>query len=107
VLQPLPKLQSTVDRREQRLRELGPERARFRTLIGLVGSGEHTSSGLSREEAREAMDLMLSGAVDEAQLGAFLIAHRIRRPAPLELSGMLDAYRSQGPVLRSTGPWLR
>ncbi|MFO7629141.1 MAG: anthranilate phosphoribosyltransferase [Prochlorococcaceae cyanobacterium] len=85
------------------MQALGTERARFRTLIGLVGSGEHTSSGLSREEAREAMELMLSGAVDDAQLGAFLIAHRIRRPAPLELSGMLDAYRSHGPVLRSAG----
>lgn len=69
----------------------------------MVGSGEHTSSGLNREEAREAMELMLSGSVDEAQIGAFLIAHRIRRPAPIELTGMLDAYRQQGPKLTSPG----
>ncbi|MCP9890093.1 anthranilate phosphoribosyltransferase family protein [Cyanobium sp. Aljojuca 7D2] len=82
---------------------LGPERARFRELIGKVGSGEHTSTGLSREEAREAMHLMLQGLASDAQLGAFLIAHRIRRPLPIELTGMLDSYRSHGPVLETPG----
>ncbi|MEB3169871.1 MAG: anthranilate phosphoribosyltransferase, partial [Synechococcaceae cyanobacterium] len=82
---------------------LGPQRARFRDLIAKVGSGEHTSTGLSREEAREALELMLSGEVDGAQVGAFLIAHRIRRPAPLELTGMLDAYRQLGPELHTPG----
>ena len=36
-------------------------RARFRTYLGKVGSGEHTSSGLTRQEAAEAMELMLDG----------------------------------------------
>jgi anthranilate phosphoribosyltransferase len=49
------------------------------------------------------MDLMLSAQVSQAQLGAFLIAHRIRRPAPLELSGMLDSYRHHGPKLHTPG----
>lgn len=91
------------DRRAERLQALGPERALFRELIGKVGSGEHTSTGLSRAEARTAIELMLDGRVSEAQIGAFLIAHRIRRPAPLELTGMLDGYRRHGPVLRSNG----
>jgi anthranilate phosphoribosyltransferase len=91
------------DRRARHQAALGPERARFRELIGKVGSGEHTSTGLSREEAREAMELMLSGQLDPAQLGAFLIAHRIRRPSPEELSGMLDAYRTHGPSLTTPG----
>ncbi|MFM7313230.1 MAG: anthranilate phosphoribosyltransferase [Cyanobium sp.] len=82
---------------------MGPERARFRTLIGKVGSGEHTSTGLQRSEAREAMELMLSGVPHPAQIGAFLIAHLIRRPRPDELAGMLDALRSSGPVLESPG----
>lgn len=90
-------------RRQQRLTALGSERARFRELIGKVGSGEHTSTGLSRAEACEAMDLMLQGQVSEAQMGAFLIAHRIRRPLPLELTGMLDSYRRHGPVLVTPG----
>ena len=54
-------------------------------------------------EAREAMQLMLSGALPGAQLAAFLIAHRIRRPTPPELAGMLEAYRSHGPVLETPG----
>ncbi len=90
-------------RRLQRLNALGPERARFRDLIAKVGSGEHTSTGLSRAEARDAMDLMLQGQASEAQLGAFLIAHRIRRPLPIELTGMLDSYRSHGPRLETPG----
>jgi anthranilate phosphoribosyltransferase len=91
------------DRRATRLAALGPQKARFRELIAKVGSGEHTSTGLSREEAREAMALMLSGAVDPAQLGAFLIAHRIRRPTPEELSGMLLAFQALGPTLETPG----
>jgi anthranilate phosphoribosyltransferase len=76
-------------------------RDRFRTYLGKVGSGEHTSSGLSREEAADALELMLSGEASPAQIGAFLIAHRIRRPEPQELTGMLDVYRRQGPRLQS------
>lgn len=93
----------TGERRERRGAALGADRLRFRDLLGKVGSGEHTSTGLSREEACEAMELMLGGRVDPSQLGAFLIAHRIRRPAALELTGMLDAYRRHGPVLRTPG----
>jgi anthranilate phosphoribosyltransferase len=66
-----------------------------------VGSGEHTSKGLSREEAAEALDLMLHQEATPAQIGAFLIAHRIRRPEPQELTGMLDTYRQLGPKLHS------
>jgi len=91
------------ERRQQRLQALGPKRARFRELIGKVGSGEHTSTGLERDEAREAMELMLCGELPGAQLAAFLIAHRIRRPTPQELAGMLEAYRSRGPLLHTPG----
>lgn len=90
-------------RRQERLDALGPDCALFRELIGKVGSGEHTSTGLSRQEARAAIELMLKGKVDSAQMGAFLIAHRIRRPAPQELSGMLDGYRCLGPTLTTPG----
>ncbi len=100
VSQPLPTI---ALRRDLQLQALSAERARFRELIGKVGSGEHTSTGLTRAEARTAMDLMLQGQVSDAQLGAFLIAHRIRRPLPIELAGMLDSYRCHGPVLRTPG----
>ena len=81
-------------------------RQRFRELLRKIGSGEHTSLGLSREEAAEAMALMLSGDATPAQVGAFLIAHRIRRPEPQELAGMLDHYDAHGPSLHSQGPHL-
>jgi len=73
-------------RRQQRLKLLGPGPARFRELLGKVGSGEHTSTGLSRDEACEALELMLSGDLPPAQIAAFLIARRIRRPAPEDLA---------------------
>lgn len=79
-------------------------RERFKRYLGMVGSGEHTSSGLSRDQAADALELMLNGEASSAQIGAFLIAHRIRRPEPQELTGMLDVYRRRGPALTSSKP---
>ena len=76
-------------------------KTRFKELLRKVGSGEHTSQGLSRAEADEAFELMLTGQASDTQIGAFLIAHRIRRPEPQELTGMVDTYRRLGPRLRS------
>jgi anthranilate phosphoribosyltransferase len=89
-------------RRRRQAQALGATAARFRDLLAKVGSGEHTSTGLTREEARESLDLMLSGEASDAQVGAFLIAHRMRRPQPIELAGMLDSYRRHGPRLQPT-----
>ena len=73
----------------------------FKQLLRKIGSGEHTSKGLTRSEADEAMELMLTGGASDVQIGAFLIAHRIRRPEPQELTGMLDTYKRLGPCLFS------
>lgn len=81
-------------------------RDRFKHYLQKIGSGEHTSRGLTREEARDALALMLTEQATPAQIGAFLIAHRIRRPEPQELAGMLDVYRELGPVLESEEPAL-
>ena len=78
-------------------------RDQFKTYLRKIGSGEHTSSGLSRDEAREAMEMILRRQASDAQIGAFLIAHRIRRPEPQELTGMLDLYRDLGPNLTTAG----
>ena len=74
---------------------------RFKAHLRKVGSGEHTSKGMSREEAADALQLILDQEATPAQIGAFLIAHRIRRPEPQELTGMLDTYRRSGPLLHS------
>ena len=66
----------------------------FRELLKLVGSGPHTGKELSREQAKAATLAMLSGEATPAQIGAFMIAHRIRRPTPVEMAGMFDAYKT-------------
>ncbi len=73
----------------------------FRELLQKVGSGNHTSESLTRKEAATATKMMLLGEATPAQIGAFLIAHRIRRPTGEELAGMLDAYDELGPKLQS------
>jgi anthranilate phosphoribosyltransferase len=73
----------------------------FRDLLRKVGSGAHTSKHLTRAEAAEATRLMLTQAATPAQIGAFMIAHRIKRPTGEELAGMLDAYNELGPTLHA------
>ena len=80
----------------------------FRELLKTIGSGPHTGKNLDRSQAAEAMRLMLTQAATPAQIGAFLIAHRIKRPTGEELAGMLDAYAELGRAWGrspSIGPW--
>ncbi|MDF5720394.1 MAG: anthranilate phosphoribosyltransferase family protein [Rhizonema sp. PD37] len=72
----------------------------FRELLKKVGSGNHTGENLTRAEAATATKMMLLGEATPAQIGAFLIAHRIKRPTGVELAGMLDAYDELGPKLQ-------
>ncbi|HYW20078.1 MAG TPA: anthranilate phosphoribosyltransferase family protein [Nodularia sp. (in: cyanobacteria)] len=72
----------------------------FRDLLKKVGSGNHTAENLTRAEAATATKMMLLGEAKPAQIGAFLIAHRIKRPTGEELAGMLDAYEELGPKLQ-------
>ncbi len=72
----------------------------FREFIQKIGSGPHTGKSLTREEAHLAMEMMLEQTATPAQIGAFLIAHRIKRPTGAELAGMLDAYAKIGPGLQ-------
>ncbi|GAB4215312.1 MAG: anthranilate phosphoribosyltransferase family protein [Synechococcales cyanobacterium] len=64
----------------------------FREFVRKVGSGTHTHKDLSREDACQAARMMLMDEATPAQIGAFLIAHRIKRPTASELCGFLDAY---------------
>lgn len=73
----------------------------FRELLKKVGSGPHTGKNLTRPEAQTATELILHQQATPAQIGAFLIAHRIKRPTGEELAGMLDAYDQRGPQLPS------
>ena len=71
----------------------------FRELLKKVGSGTHTGKNLTRTEAALATEMMLNQEATPAQIGAFMIAHRIKRPTPTELAGMLDAYDKLSPRL--------
>jgi anthranilate phosphoribosyltransferase len=73
---------------------------RFRAFVQKIGSGPHTGKNLTREEAAIAMQMMLEQTATPAQIGAFLIAHRIKRPTGEELAGMLDTYGQMGPQLQ-------
>jgi anthranilate phosphoribosyltransferase len=73
---------------------------RFRQFVQIIGSGPHTGKSLTREQAAEAMEMMLLQTATPAQIGAFLIAHRIKRPTGGELAGMLDTYAKLGPKLQ-------
>jgi anthranilate phosphoribosyltransferase len=72
----------------------------FRELVKKIGSGSHTGKSLSRSEAALAMKKMLLAEATPAQIGAFLIAHRIRRPTGTEMAGMLDSWAEFGPSLQ-------
>jgi anthranilate phosphoribosyltransferase len=72
----------------------------FRELLKKVGSGVHTGKDLSREEAATATKMMLLQEATPAQIGAFMIAHRIKRPTSEEVAGMLDAFDELGPKLQ-------
>ncbi len=75
----------------------------FRQWLKKVGSGTHTHQDLTRAEAQQAAAQILTGKATPAQIGAFLIAHRIKRPTAAELAGILDAYQELGPVLPDLG----
>ncbi|MBD2109770.1 anthranilate phosphoribosyltransferase family protein [Nodosilinea sp. FACHB-13] len=76
----------------------------FRDLLKQVGSGSHTSKALTRAEAAAATRMMLTQTATPAQIGAFMIAHRIKRPTVDELAGTLDAYEALGPTLPAIAP---
>ncbi len=73
----------------------------FRELLKKVGSGTHTSKSLTRSEAATATTMMLLQEATPAQIGAFAIAHRIKRPTPEELAGILDAFDLLGSKLEA------
>jgi anthranilate phosphoribosyltransferase len=75
----------------------------FRELLKKVGSGAHTSEPLTRAEAEAATRMILQQEATPIQIGAFLIAHRIKRPTGTELAGMLDAYDALGPKVAAIG----
>src|SRR5215218_1132930 len=69
----------------------------FKPFIGKVAAGP-----LSRHDAAQAFDLLLSGEATPAQIGGFLMALRVRGETPDEIAGAVSAMR--GKMTRVTAP---
>lgn len=73
-------------------------------FVRKVGKGRTLLKSLTREEAAEAFTGLLRGGFSEAQAGAFLQALRIKELSPVELDGLLDAFRAFQPPFVPTLP---
>lgn len=70
----------------------------LKPLIAKVANGE----SLSREEAREAFEILMSGEATPAQIGGFLMALRVRGETVDEIAGAVATMRSK--MLRVAAP---
>lgn len=70
----------------------------LKTLIGKVATG----APLTRQEAAEAFDRMMSGEATPSQMGGLLMALRVRGETVDEITGAVSAMRSR--MLRVTAP---
>jgi anthranilate phosphoribosyltransferase len=69
--------------------------ARFTRYVQALGRGPGRSRPLTRDEAADALSLLLDeGAVDPHQAGAFLMLLRYRGETGEELAGLVDAARA-------------
>ncbi len=65
--------------------------ADLKPFIGKVATG----AALSREEAREAFDIMMSGEATPTQIGGFLMALRVRGETVDEITGAVKTMREK------------
>ncbi|HMM20712.1 MAG TPA: anthranilate phosphoribosyltransferase [Selenomonadales bacterium] len=63
----------------------------FKEILARVVGGQH----LSREEAREAMRLIMAGEASDAQVGAFLTALKVKEETDGEITGFAEAMRAR------------
>jgi anthranilate phosphoribosyltransferase len=70
----------------------------LKALIGKAATG----ASLTREEARTAFDVMMSGSATPAQIGGFLMALRVRGETIDEITGAVEVMRDK--MLRVAAP---
>lgn len=70
----------------------GPEHP-FAPYLRTLGRGPGRSRALTREEAREALRMVLRGEVEPVQVGAFLLLLRYRGEDAEEITGLVEAAR--------------
>ncbi|WP_341781250.1 glycosyl transferase family protein [Ectopseudomonas mendocina] len=84
-----------------------PEEHPFAQFVRVLGKGKRGARGLTREEARDAMGMLLDGKVEDAQLGAFLMLLRHKEESAEELAGFTEAIRPRlaGPAIQVDLDW--
>ena len=63
----------------------------MRSYLQLVATGPELSKSLDREQAEDAIGMILDGEIDPVRSGIFLIALRMKRETDAENAGALDA----------------
>lgn len=69
----------------------------FAAFVRILGKGKKGARSLTREEARQAMGMLLDDQVEDVQLGAFLMLLRHKEESAEELAGFTDAVRERLP----------
>jgi anthranilate phosphoribosyltransferase len=72
-----------------------PEEHPFAPFVRILGKGKRGARNLTREEAREAMGMLLDGKVEDTQLGAFLMLLRHKEESAEEMAGFAEAVRER------------
>lgn len=67
----------------------------FAQFLRIVGRGPRLSRSMTRDEARDAMAMILSGEVEPTQIGGFLLVLRTRGETAEEVAGFVDAARAR------------
>ena len=67
----------------------------FAVFVRILGKGKRGARDLTREEAREAMGMLLDGKTEDTQLGAFLMLLRHKEESAEELAGFTEAVRER------------
>ncbi|GLZ86933.1 hypothetical protein Pres01_29840 [Metapseudomonas resinovorans] len=79
----------------------------FAQFVRILGKGKRGARNMTREEAREAMGMLLDGEVEDTQLGAFLMLLRHKEENAEELAGFTEAFRqrNQAPPIEVDLDW--
>ncbi|MCB1703360.1 MAG: glycosyl transferase family protein [Halioglobus sp.] len=66
----------------------------FAPYLRILGKGKTGTRSLTQDEARIAFEMILTGAAEPLQIGAFLMLLRVKEETPEELAGFVQACRS-------------
>ncbi|WP_431978021.1 glycosyl transferase family protein [Pseudomonas oligotrophica] len=84
-----------------------PSEHPFAEFVRILGKGKRGARDLTREEARQAMGMLLDGQTEDTQLGAFLMLLRHKEESAAELAGFTEAVRQrlQAPAIAVDLDW--